>query len=406
MTEAGPTEVGPAAPGVVAQAWAALGEPEFFAGDPDPALAAQRAACPVRWHEDQRFWALCGHADIQEVSRDPGRFRSGAGVLMSDRGREIAAQDSILYLDPPRHGSHRKLVSRAFTPRRVAELEPRIRALTVELLDQIDPEQSVDLVDALTSPLPLLVISELLGLPPGDRGRFRRWSDAVMQAATDMTEESALAALELFEYFDAQLDTRIAEPGDDLLSALVQAEVDGRHLERGELLGFCLTLLVAGNETTRSLMTGGLVALAERPDQRAALAADRSLVPGAVEEMLRWVTPIMAMARTATGDTVVGGTPVQAGDYLVLVYAAANRDESVFGPDAGSFDVRRRSNPHLAFGFGEHFCIGAPLARLEARVLLDEVLRRWPDYKIVGPVVRAPSTLFRQITSVPVRFAG
>lgn len=385
---------------------ARLGDPAFFAGDPDTALAVQRATCPVRWHEDQAFWAMCRHADIQEVSRDPERFRSGSGVLMSDRGREIAAQDSILYLDPPRHGPHRKLVSRAFTPRRVAELEPRIRALTVELLDRIDPEEPVDLVDALTAPLPLLVISELLGLPPGDRDRFRRWSDAVMQAATDMTEESALMALELFEYFDAQLEARLASPGDDLLSALVQAEVEGRRLERQELLGFCLTLLVAGNETTRSLMTGGLVALAEEPTQRAALAADPALLPGAVEEMLRWVAPIMAMARTATTDTVVGDTEVGEGDYVVLVYAAANRDEAVFGADADRFDIRRRPNPHLAFGFGEHFCIGAPLARLETRVMLEEVLRRWPAYRVVGPVVRAPSTLFRQITSVPVRFAG
>ena len=394
---------------------AALGDPAFFAGPCDEEMAEQLRSCPVRWHDEGKFWALLGHADVQEVSRDPKRFRSGGGVLMSDRGREIAAQDSILYLDPPRHAEHRKLVNRAFTPRRVAELEPRIRALTVELLDAIDPTHPVDLVDALTAPLPLLVIAELLGIPAEDRGDFRRWSDAIMEAATDLNEENALAALELFTYFETHLDAREKQPADDLLTALVQAEVDGERLSRQDQLGFCMTLLVAGNETTRSLMTGGLLALAEAPDQRARLAADRSLVPGAVEEMLRWVTPIMAMCRTATLDTTVGGaaigdnrmgaTELSEGDYLVMVYGAANRDESVFGADAGSFDIARSPNPHLAFGFGEHFCIGAPLARLEARVLLDELLQRWPNYQVVGPVIRPSSTLLRQISNVPVLFA-
>ncbi|HZU78918.1 MAG TPA: cytochrome P450 [Acidimicrobiales bacterium] len=383
-----------------------LGDPAFFAGEPDAALAAARRACPVRWHEDGQFWALCRHAEVAEVSRDPERFFSSGGVLMADRGREIAAQDSILYLDPPRHGQYRKLVNRAFTPRRVADLEPRIRQMTAELLDAIDPAQEVDVVDALTAPLPLWVIAELLGLPAADRADFRRWSDAVMAAATDLTEDNALLALELFGYFEGHLAERVDAPRDDLLTALVQAEVDGERLSRQDQLGFCMTLLVAGNETTRALLTGGLLALAEEPAQRAQLAADASGLPAAVEEMLRWVTPIMAMARTAAHDTTVGGTAVRKGDYLVMVYGAANRDEDVFGPDAERFDVTRAPNPHLAFGFGEHFCIGASLARLEARVVFDEVLRRWPGYAVTGQARRAPSTLLRQITHLPVRFAG
>lgn len=383
-----------------------LGDPAFFAGDPDGALAAQRRSCPVRWHEDLRFWAVCSQAEVQRVSSDPETFCSGRGVLMGDRERSISAQDSLLYLDPPGHGPHRKLVNRAFTPRRVAELERRIRELCRELLDAIDPISTVDVVDTLTAPLPLLVIGELLGLPATDRARFRRWSDAVMAAATALDDDNALAALELFGYFESLLDARSAAPGPDLLSALVQAEVDGDHLSRQDLLGFCMTLLVAGNETTRSLMSGGLLALAEAPDQRAALAADPSLVPRAVEEMLRWVTPIMAMARTTTRPAQVGGVGVDEGDYVVMVYGAANRDEEVFGPDADRFDVRRWPNPHVAFGFGEHFCVGASLARLETRVLVEEVLARWPDYRVAGPVRRTPSTLLRQITSLPVRFAG
>lgn len=384
---------------------ARLGDPAFFAGEPDAALADLRRRCPASWDEAGQFWAITTHAEVQAISRDPGTFCSGTGVLVADRGREVAATDSILYLDPPRHARYRQLVSRAFTPRRVAALEPRIRALTVELLDGIDPTQPVDAVDALTAPLPLLVIAEMLGLPAEDRDAFRVWSDAVMEAATDLTEENAARALELLLYFEAKLDERTRAPGDDLLSVLLAADVDGERLTREELLGFCMTLLVAGNETTRALLTGGLVALAGVPDQRAALAADPAGIPDAVEEMLRWVTPIMAMARTATRDVTVGGAEVRAGDYLVMVYGAANRDEAVFGPDADRFDVARSPNPHLAFGFGEHFCIGAGLARLEARVVLGEVLARWPRYEIAGDVVTAPSTLLRQIARVPVRFA-
>jgi cytochrome P450 len=332
-------------------------------------------------------------------------FCSGQGVLMADRDRRIDPESSILYLDPPRHEQYRKLVNRAFTPRRVATLEPRVRQLAVALLDRIDPTQPVDLVDAVCAPLPLLVIAELLGLPDADRDNFRRWSDAVMEAATDLTDESALSALELIGYFDEQLDAREETPTDDLLSALLVAEVDGARLSRAEVQGFCMTLLVAGNETTRSLMTGGLVALADNPDQRARLAGDPALMAPAVEEMLRWVTPIMAMARTTTEGAVLGDTELGPGEYVVLAYGAGNRDEQVFGETADRFDIARAPNPHVSFGFGEHYCIGASLARLETRVLLEEVLARWPDYLVVGDVRRAPSTLLRQITDVPVLFA-
>lgn len=383
----------------------AFGHPAFFAGDPDSPLAALRRSSPLARLLSEDCWLVTGHAAVQAVSRDPDTFCSGRGVLFSDRDRVVAATDSLLYLDPPVHGAHRKLVSRAFTPRRVAGLEPRIRAMASDLCDAIDPHAPCDLVDSLCAPLPLLVIAELLGLPASDYQRFRRWSDAVMAAATDLTDENALVALELVAYFDEQLDARTAAPTDDLLSALLEAEVDGARLTRDEAQGFCMTLLVAGNETTRSLMSGGLVALAERPEQRARLAAEPELVPAAVEEMLRWVSPIMAMARTATGPADLCGTAIEEDDYLVLAYGAANRDEAAFGDSADRFDITRDHNPHLAFGFGEHFCIGASLARLEARALVEEVLARWPRYELIGPVERAPSTLFRQITRAPVRFA-
>ena len=382
-----------------------LGDPAFFAGDPDPEMAELRRHCPVSWQKGGEFWAVTSLRDIQTVGKDPANFCSGQGVLMSDRGREIAAEDSVLYLDPPRHEQYRKLVNRAFTPRRVATLEPRVRELTVDLLDQIDPTHPVDLVDALCAPLPLLVIAELLGLPAEDRDSFRRWSDAIMEAATNLTEENALLALELIGYFDGQLDARAEAPTDDLLSALLVAEVDGTRLTRAEVQGFCMTLMVAGNETTRSLMSGGLVTLADYPEQRRRLEQEPDLLAPAIEEMLRWVTPIMAMARTTTGEVVLRDTELGGGEYVVLAYGAANRDEEVFGETADRFDITRSPNPHVSFGFGEHFCIGASLARLEARVLLEEVLARWPNYAVAGDIDRAPSTLFRQITHVPVLFA-
>jgi cytochrome P450 len=379
-----------------------LDDPEFWAGEPEPALARLRAESPVHWYEPGQFWALLRHADVGAVSRDPETFCSSRGVLMQDRAREVAAADSILYVDPPAHARYRKLVSRGFTPRRVAALEDRVRELTRALLDAVDPGAPVDVVDAVAAPLPLLVVAELLGVPPDDRDRFRVWSDAVMEAASGITDENALLALELLGYFEAALDDRAARPADDLLTVLVEAEVDGERLTRSEQLGFCMSLLVAGNETTRSAISGGLLALAEHPDQRARLVADTTLLPGAVEEVLRWVTPIAVMARTATRAAVVGEEKVAEGDYLVLVYLSANRDEAVFGPSAGSFDIARPPAPHLAFGTGEHFCLGASLARLETRVLLEELLARFPSYDVTGAPERVPSTLVRQLRTLPV----
>ncbi|MGI8850669.1 MAG: cytochrome P450 [Acidimicrobiales bacterium] len=381
-----------------------FGDPAFFSGKPDAALARLRRRSPVHWDEESGCWIVTGHRDIAEISRDPERFSSSRGVLLSDRNRAVSAEDSLLYLDPPLHAQYRKLVNRAFTPRRVADLEPRVRELTTELLERIDPRRPTDLVEALAAPLPLLVIAELLGLPASDRADFRRWSDAIMEAATNLTDDNAALSLELIGYLQRHLEARRTLPSDDLLGFLMTAEVDGKRLSDKELVGFCMTLLVAGNETTRSMLTGGLVALAEHPDQRAALAEHPELIADAVEEMLRWVTPIMAMARTTTCPVALAGQPVGEGEYLAMVYAAANRDEEAFGETADRFDATRSPNPHLAFGFGEHFCIGAGLARLEGRVAVSEVLARWPDYKVVGPVERAPSTLLRQVRSVAVLF--
>ncbi len=380
----------------------ALEDPAFLAGDPDGAFAELRRAGSVRWHEPGAFWAVTGHADVLAVSKDPEVFCSGRGVLLADRSRQINPAESVLYLDPPAHGLYRRLVSRAFTPRRVATLEPRVRAVTRELLDALEPHAPVDLVETVTAPLPLMVIAELLGVPRSDLRDFRRWSDAVAEAATNLTEANAAVATELLVYFDAQLDARAEAPADDLLGALVAAQVDGEHLTRPEQLGFCMTLLVAGNETTRALLSGGVLTLAEHPDQRAALAADPAAIPAAVEEMLRWVTPIQAFARTAACPAELSGQRIEPADYVVMYYGAANRDEEAFGADARRFDAARSPNAHVAFGIGEHFCLGAGLARLEARVFFEELLARWPRHRLTGPVRHLPSTLLRQVESLPV----
>src|SRR3954468_22386618 len=375
-----------------------LDDPRFYADNPDAEFARLRAEDPVHWYEPGGFWALTRHADVMSVSRDPATFKSGAGTLLQDRTREVSPDQSILFLDPPAHARYRKLVSTQFTPRKVASLEDRVRELTRGVLDAVDPSAEVDLVDAVTAPVPMLVIAELLGVPTEDRDRFRIWSDGVMEAATEMSPEALTNAAELFGYFSEHLALRREQPGDDLISRLVTAEVEGERLTEWELLGFCMTLLVAGNETTRHLLSGALITLDENRDQRAIALKDPART---IEEMLRWVTPIMLFARTATRDTELGGRMIRDGDYVVMLYAAANRDEAAFGPTASVVDVTRDPNPHVAFGFGEHFCLGAGLARLEARVVLEELLTRFPSYAITGEPDRMPSTLLRGVAKLP-----
>ena len=264
----------------------------------------------------------------------------------------------------------------AFHARRVAGLEDFVRGLVGVLLDELGPGETVDAVERLAVPLPLAVIAELLGIPDEDRDRFRRWTDAIIEAADRQTDDTLVHLGELYTYFGAIAADRRRSPRDDLVSVLVQSEVDGQRLSDAEIMGFCMTLLVAGNETTRNLISGGILALAEHPDQRKQLAADRAAVAIGVEELLRWVTPVTSFCRTATRDVELGERAIREGDYVLLVYASANRDEAAFGPTAGLVDVTRQPNNHVAFGFAEHFCLGAGLARLETRVLFEELLTR------------------------------
>jgi cytochrome P450 len=339
--------------------------PDYF-----DVLRTLRAEAPVYGYAPHR-WAVTRYDDVRAVSRDPERFCSGQGVLMHDPKRDGAElPGSILHMDPPQHAEWRKVGSRWFTPRAVAWLEQRVRAVVREVLGEVTPGEPLDVVDAVAAPIPVLVIAELLGVGDADRSDLRRWSDACIEGPDDDPEggdavAKALAVGELLEFLHAHTRARRERPGDDLLSALASAEVEGRAMGDDEVVLYCMSLLVAGNETTRHLLSGSVALLAEHPDQRMELRADPTMTTRAVEECLRMVTPIQVMARTATRNVELGGRALAAGDWVVLLYASANRDEAVFGPDAERFDVTRPAHPaHLAFGFGEHLCLGASLARL------------------------------------------
>ena len=376
----------------------------FIAPDYFERLAELRADAPVQQVDDDVF-TVARYDEVRAISRHPKDFCSSRGVLVNDPLRFAPADmsGSVLHMDPPDHAAYRKLVNREFTPRGVSGLEARIRELAVEVLDAVAPGEAEDFVGAVAAPFPVQVIAELLGVGDADRGDFRRWSDAMIEAPD--TEDPAVFALagELWRFLDEQLRERAAAPRDDLMSMLVHAEVQGHRLTHAEARMFCVSLLVAGNETTRHLVSGAALALADHPDQRRVLAQNPGSIPAAVEESLRWVTPIQAFGRTATRDTEVLGVAIPADAFVIMLYASANRDETAFGPTANRFDATRPTDPpHLAFGFGEHLCLGAALARLEARILLEELLARWGTWTVVGEPTWTVSTLVRGMSELPV----
>jgi cytochrome P450 len=359
---------------------------------------------------DDGSWLISRYEDIREVSRQPELFSSRRGALINDPLRDAEPDDSagsLLHLDPPIHADYRKLLNRSFTPRRVGFLEAAVRATVDQVLDRVPADGEIDAVERIAAPIPVVVIAELLGIADGDRDDFRRWSDAIIEIV-DRPDDPTIgaAAAELFLFLDTHIRARVDDPKDDLISMLAASTVGGEPLTPAQHAMFCLTLLVAGNETTRSLLSGGILTLAEHPDQRTDLATDESLLPGAVEEMLRWVTPIQAFCRTTTQAVEIGGRRIPTDAYLVMFYASGNRDESAFGPTAGAFHISRPVSPtHVAFGFGEHLCLGAALARLEARVVFEQLLRRFPTYQITGEPTYVPSTLTASIGSLPVRLS-
>ena len=378
-------------------------DPQFYR-DPDPACRWLHEYAPIYWHGAQELWILSKWEDIRFASRNPSLFASGGGVLVPRRavhrnGRGGRRPPSLQEMDPPEHGLYRQLVSRAFSPRMVASLEHRIRRIATDCLDRVEPGAVTDFVSQVAAPVPLLIIAEMLGVPQEDRGTFKRWTDAVALS----TNTDASVGREMAAYFAVQLKEREREPQDDLLSALLLAEVDGERLTEAEIVQTVAFILVAGNETTRNLISGGARALMQFPDQRTRLLEDPSLMTGAVEEMLRWVTPVQWFARTVTGDVELNGVSISAGDYVLLFYRAGNRDPEVWS-DPYKFDVTRPLKAHTAFGHGEHSCIGAPLARLEAKVVFEELLSRYPNFSLADDVELLPSALLNAVERMPVEF--
>ncbi|HWD54468.1 MAG TPA: cytochrome P450 [Acidimicrobiales bacterium] len=385
----------------------------YAEGDPFALYAALRRAAPVCWVERAGggFWAVSTHPEVSSIGTDPAGFCSARGILTDEIGTTYDDPPTMMHTDPPRHTRYRRLVQPGFKPSMVRLMEAGVTAKARALIDTIERGQAMDIVPTLSIPFPLQVICELLGVDGSQWPRFFEWSEAVIPGESERTEaERAELQVEMWGYLIGVAEERRARPADDLVSVLATVGSDeggqaSDQLSEAELAMFLIQLLVAGNETTRNLISGGLAALAAQPEQWAALRADPALIPNAVEELLRWTTPVISFMRTATADCTVRGQAVAAGDPVLLLYASANRDEAVFGADADQLRVDRHPNPHLSFGFGPHFCLGAALARLEGRVVLGELLERFSSVTPAGPVERTASPVIAGVSAAPLVFA-
>lgn len=379
----------------------------FFAADPWPLLARLRAEAPVARNDTVGCWFLSCHPEVYAASTDPETFCSGKGILLFEIGVDYPSPPTIMHTDPPAHTRYRKLVQPAFSARAVRGLEPVIRERTRRLLDSLPVDEPTDVVSGLAEPLPLQMIATLLGVDEADHDRFLEWSEAAIPGAAPLSPEEQAARMdEMHSHLLSAALARRARPAGDVMSALATASLDGDQLSDDELVMFLVQLLVAGNETSRHMISGGLRAFADHPDQWEALrkASSPDAIASAVEEMLRWTTPVIYFMRTATRDVSLREVHIAAGDPVVLLYCSANRDESVFGLDAGEFHYDRSPNPHLAFGFGAHFCLGAALARLEARVLLEEMTSRYQRIDPAGDVERTASMVIAGIKRANLTF--
>jgi cytochrome P450 family 142 subfamily A polypeptide 1 len=379
----------------------------FYGREPHEAFTWMRAHAPVYYDEPNDLWAVASYAAVKQASVDTESFSNAAGVRP-----KFPPLPMMIDFDAPEHVRRRRLVSEGFTPKRVRAMEDKLRLICDAIIDTVCAEGRCDFVKDIAAPLPLIAIGDLLGVAPEDRDDLLRWSDDMLkgQGAPDpaLMDGAMTAFVEYSEYIHPVLDDRRATGStDDLVGVLCHAEIDGESLDDDSLVHETLLILIGGDETTRHVISGGMEELLAHPDQLARLAADPAgLMPGAVEEMLRWVSPIKNMARVATRDVELAGARIRAGQELLLLYPSANRDEAVFA-DADRFDIGRNPNPHLAFGFGAHFCLGNQLARLELRVMVERVLARLPDLRLAvdrAALPRRAANFISGIEEMPVEF--
>ncbi len=378
----------------------------FYAAQPQRHFEWMRMHAPVYFDQAGGCWGIALHEDIMRLSKAPERFCSGAGSRP-----DSPPIPSMINLDDPQHKRRRNLVNKGFTPFRVEEHEPLIREVCRQLIDRVAARGQCDFVSDIAAPLPMIMIGEMLGVEPEDRDMLLRWSDDMISGTSSgAPPELVSAATKAFEEYSRYnrrvVTDRRANPRDDLMSVLVHAEIDGEKLSDEELLQESLLILVGGDETTRHVISGGMEALIRHPEQRRKLIDEPARIPSGVEEMLRWVTPIQNMCRTLTRDSELRGQKLRAGEKLLLLYPSGNRDERAF-ENPHKFEVERAPNDHVAFGgFGAHFCLGASLARLELRVMFEELLSQLPDIELATDekLPLRPSNFIVGLESMPVQF--
>jgi cytochrome P450 len=375
-----------------------------------------RSEAPVAWCSVEgfpSFWAITRYDDIVRLSKDPKRFINAKGFMIFpkeqfDEGEQVPSHH-VLNMDPPEHRDYRGTLSHLFTPRATERWRPMVERVVDEIFDRIAGRDEIDFVTEVSAVMPIAVIAAMLGIPAEDHEKFFRWTnqaigptDPEYQEGGSVRETAFRAREKNFEYFARMIAERRSTPRDDIVSVLVDARVDGKPIPDFELLSYLFLLVVAGNETTRNAATRGYLALLEHPEQLALLRDDRSLLRAAVEEILRWTSPVIHMARTSTVDLEIHGVKVRAGERVTFFYPSANRDEDAF-EDPDEFRIDRWPNRHLAFGVGEHVCLGAHLARLELQVLFDRLVERIDRAELVAPPERLHASIIGGIKHAPLK---
>jgi cytochrome P450 len=395
-----------------------VASPEHYErnGYPHPEWTWLRRHAPVFWYDRpnvEPFWAITKHADVIEISKQPELFVNAPRLAVFTRDLAPPPEGTVRHLlnmDPPDHARYRRLASSWFTPRAIRGMDDKVARVTREVLDGLVDTPGGDFVRDVSARITIAVIAEMLGVPRQDWELLFRWTNEVIapqdpefQRGASAQETGERARFEVFAYFNELAERRRREPSDDIVSVVANGRIDGELLGPVELLSYYFLLVVAGNETTRNAMTGGLLALLEHPAQWEALRARPALLDGAVEEVVRWTTPVIQFCRTATRDYTIRGATVRAGQQVCLFYPSANRDEDVF-PDPFTFRVDRDPNPHVGFGQGEHLCLGAHLARLELRQAFAQLRERLVACELAGPVERVRSSFVGGIKHAPMRW--